>query len=361
MSLPPHRHALARWRPTWLLLPVVLVALVFVSPAHAWAQPDGDDDGADAGTENDATTEDDGQSAPFFLDTAGWEHDEAIVALAQEGHLQGCEEERFCPDHDLTRGQMATILTNALGLEPIADGPFDDIAGNIHEQRINSLAAAGITAGCGGNGFCPDDAVTREQMATMLVRAFEIPPTDTQHFDDLSQDHGGNVNALAEAGITGGCSDRLTDFCSTEPLLRWQAATLLARTLGLVDRVELAPLEERRAEQERIDAEREAQRQAEEEARRAAEREAEEAAERLAMWEALAECESNGNWSANTGNGFYGGLQFLLQTWRSVGGQGMPHQASKEEQIYRAERLLEKPWATFANQWPACSRRLGLS
>ncbi len=80
------------------------------------------------------------------------------------------------------------------------------------------------------------------------------------------------------------------------------------------------------------------------------------------VWTRLAECESNGNWSNVSGNGmYYGGLQFHPDTWRSVGGSGMPHHASRAEQIYRAQRLLAKPWATWGNQWPACSRMLGLS
>ena len=83
------------------------------------------------------------------------------------------------------------------------------------------------------------------------------------------------------------------------------------------------------------------------------------------VWNRLAACESNGNWSlvhhATSTITYYGGLQFHPQTWRKVGGQGLPHEASREEQIRRAQLLLAKPWATWGNQWPACSRRLGLS
>jgi resuscitation-promoting factor RpfB len=75
------------------------------------------------------------------------------------------------------------------------------------------------------------------------------------------------------------------------------------------------------------------------------------------VWDRLAQCESGGNWSANTGNGYYGGLQFHPDTWRSVGGSGMPHEASRAEQIRRGEILQQRSgWG----QWPACSRRLGL-
>jgi LysM repeat protein len=75
------------------------------------------------------------------------------------------------------------------------------------------------------------------------------------------------------------------------------------------------------------------------------------------VWDRLAQCESSGNWSINTGNGYYGGLQFALSSWEWVGGTGYPHEASKAEQIARAEILLERQgW----NAWPSCSRQLGL-
>lgn len=75
------------------------------------------------------------------------------------------------------------------------------------------------------------------------------------------------------------------------------------------------------------------------------------------VWDRLAQCESGGNWAINTGNGYYGGLQFSLSSWRGVGGSGYPHQASKAEQIARAEALLARQgWGA----WPACTAKLGL-
>ncbi len=76
------------------------------------------------------------------------------------------------------------------------------------------------------------------------------------------------------------------------------------------------------------------------------------------VWEKLAHCESKGNWSINTGNGYYGGLQFNLSAWNGVGGQGYPHEASKDEQIMRGKMLQEKRgWGP----WGACSKKLGLT
>lgn len=70
-------------------------------------------------------------------------------------------------------------------------------------------------------------------------------------------------------------------------------------------------------------------------------------------WQGVANCESGGNWHINTGNGYYGGVQFLLSTWRSVGGVGYPHEASPGEQAYRAEILKGR---AGLGQWPVCGR-----
>jgi len=75
-----------------------------------------------------------------------------------------------------------------------------------------------------------------------------------------------------------------------------------------------------------------------------------------ATWDRLAQCEAHGNWALNTGNGYYGGLQFSLTTWQAVGGSGYPHEASREEQIRRGQILQARyGWG----QWPHCSAKLG--
>lgn len=71
-------------------------------------------------------------------------------------------------------------------------------------------------------------------------------------------------------------------------------------------------------------------------------------------WDAVAQCESGGNWHISTGNGFYGGLQFTLPTWHANGGTGMPQQASREEQIRVAENTLQ---SQGIGAWPVCGKR----
>lgn len=71
-------------------------------------------------------------------------------------------------------------------------------------------------------------------------------------------------------------------------------------------------------------------------------------------WDAVAACESGGNWGIATGNGYYGGLQFAMGTWRSNGGSGSPHHASREEQIRVAENVLQ---TQGIGAWPTCGGR----
>ena len=76
------------------------------------------------------------------------------------------------------------------------------------------------------------------------------------------------------------------------------------------------------------------------------------------VWDALAQCEAGGNWAINTGNGYYGGLQFSLGTWQSYGGAGLPSQQSREYQISIAEKVRAATGGY--GSWPACSAKLGL-
>ena len=75
------------------------------------------------------------------------------------------------------------------------------------------------------------------------------------------------------------------------------------------------------------------------------------------VWDKIAQCESGGNWSISTGNGFYGGLQFTLSTWHAYGGSGMPNHASRAQQIAVAKKVqAAQGWGA----WPACTSKLGL-
>ena len=114
-----------------------------------------------------------------FTDDNGSIHEPAIEAIADAGITKGCNppvNDMFCPRDVVTREQMATFLVRALDL-PAAVGSFVDTAGSVHEADSGALAAAGITKGCNppvNDMFCPKDGVTREQMASFLTRALKL-------------------------------------------------------------------------------------------------------------------------------------------------------------------------------------------
>nr|MDJ0952869.1 S-layer homology domain-containing protein [Acidimicrobiia bacterium] len=115
---------------------------------------------------------------------------------------------------------------------------FDDTSGSVFETNILKLATAGITRGCNAEGtlFCPNDFVTRGQMAAFLVRAFGL--SDDGGGDLFTDDDGSifesNIDKLATAGITRGCNPPVNDlFCPNDVVTRGQMAAFLHRADGL--------------------------------------------------------------------------------------------------------------------------------
>ncbi|MDH3500330.1 MAG: hypothetical protein OEM97_09430 [Acidimicrobiia bacterium] len=188
----------------------------------------------------------DGDDSGRFVDDDGNTHEANIEALAAAAITSGCDASdpnRFCPSDSVTRGQMATFIVRAAGLPPAPDtGPFTDTAGSPHAANIAAIEAVGVTEGCSTTNpalFCPNDSVTRGQMATFLVRAFDLaarfPATNTNPFaDDNGNTHEANIAVLYATGVTTGCdSGDLTRYCPINPVTRAQMATFLIRTIGL--------------------------------------------------------------------------------------------------------------------------------
>lgn len=177
-----------------------------------------------------------------FTDDDGSPHEGAIEAVAEAGITVGCDPDApalFCPAAPVTRGQMATFLHRALDLAPGSIDRFTDDDGSVHESAIDALAGAGITQGCdiaNADHFCPDDSVTRGQMAAFLVRALGY--TDDGGGDRFVDDDGStfeaDIDRLAVAGVTQGCNPPTNDrFCPADLVTRGQMATFLARALDL--------------------------------------------------------------------------------------------------------------------------------
>lgn len=168
---------------------------------------------------------------PPFWDDNGSPYESDIIKLAAAGITGGCGDGRFCPDAPLTRAQMAVFLARALGLRAQSGDFFTDDDGSPFEAEINAIAAAGITTGCNPGRFCPDEYLSRAEMASFVTRAFDLPASAVDYFsDDDGNLHESGINALAAAGITTGCS--AGRFCPGGALTRGQMATFLVRALG---------------------------------------------------------------------------------------------------------------------------------
>jgi hypothetical protein len=164
-----------------------------------------------------------------------------IEWLAGEGITKGCNppvNDMFCPDDPVTRGQMAAFLHRALdGIVVPTGDPIDftDDDTSTFVADIAWLSATGITKGCGTDTFCPDDPVTRGQMAAFLVRAMGY--SDDGGGDLFTDDDGSvfrfDIDKLATAGVTLGCNPPVNDqFCPTGNVTRGQMAAFLHRALG---------------------------------------------------------------------------------------------------------------------------------
>ena len=169
--------------------------------------------------------------SPPFSDDDGSPHEPDIVAIWRAGVTAGCGSGRFCPAGSVTRGQMAQFLANALTLPPAEKDHFTDDNDSPFHDSINRVAAAGITAGCGEDRYCPGGLVNRAQMATFLMKAFAVPASDQDFFTDDESAHEGSINAIAAAGITAGCGGG--KYCPAGIVDRASMATFLAHGLEL--------------------------------------------------------------------------------------------------------------------------------
>lgn len=172
-------------------------------------------------------------------DVAGSDSLDEILWMAEEGITAGCRINSFCPDRLLTRGEMAAFLSRALDLPP---GDVDNYHDHYHddngspfEAAINRLAEAGIAHECEPARFCPDQLLTRAQLAGLMARFLILGGLpDGDYFDD---DNGSvfeyEINRFAETGLLNGCATRR--FCPDGTFTREQMANLLFRARHLIE------------------------------------------------------------------------------------------------------------------------------
>lgn len=154
-----------------------------------------------------------------------------ILWAWDQGITAGCAPSRYCPLASVTREQMASFLVRAMDLPKEVPDRFTDDEDSIHETDINALAAAEITAGCTATRYCPGAVVSRAQMASFLVRALGLSGSSVDQFDDDDGSiHERDINALALAGITSGCGG--ANFCPLAAVSRGEMAAFLRRAFG---------------------------------------------------------------------------------------------------------------------------------
>lgn len=186
----------------------------------------------------------------FFSDDDGHLFEADIDAIAADGITRGCNppaNSRYCPDDNVTRGEMAAFLRRALNLPQVSTDFFSDDNGSIFQGDINAIAAVGITRGCNppaNDRYCPDDEVDRGQMAAFIRRALELPAVSTDYFtDDDFSTFEGDINAIGDRGITRGCNPPAnTRYCPTRNVTRGEMAAFLNRALGLPTYIQPIPV-----------------------------------------------------------------------------------------------------------------------
>lgn len=174
-----------------------------------------------------------GRTLPLFRDmpSGGWQHG-AILEAWRSGLLQGCGRDRACPEGQLTRAQMATLLARITDRDPdaLAARRFGDVhPDSTHAAGIGALAAAGVTRGCRDDAYCPGEPLSRGAMASLILRSNEWAGLLARRFADVAEDHthSSAINRIAERGVTKGCE--IDRYCPQRPISRVETVQLLSR------------------------------------------------------------------------------------------------------------------------------------
>ena len=171
----------------------------------------------------------------------------SVETLAANGVTSGCSAtpSLYCPANSVNRAQMAVFLLKAKygsdHVPPPATGAvFGDVPSNAFAAAwIEELSGLGITGGCGGGNYCPNDPVTRKQMAAFLLKTLSgsdhVPPAAPSAFADVAD--GDNfepwIMELYGLGVTGGCATSPLRYCPDNAVTRAQMAAFLVKTFSL--------------------------------------------------------------------------------------------------------------------------------
>jgi hypothetical protein len=170
--------------------------------------------------------------AAVFKDICDSPYEADIEWLVAQGLTSGCDAaaDLYCPTADVSRGQVAAMLAEGLDL-PAGPDAFTDDDGSPFEAAINAVAAAGISGGCNAAGtqFCPDAPIKRGQLASFLSKAFNLPAGPDAFTDDNGSSHEAAINAVAAAGISSGCDAAKKLYCPLVAVSREEIASFLHR------------------------------------------------------------------------------------------------------------------------------------
>ena len=175
----------------------------------------------------------------FFRDDDFSVHQANIDKIAEAGITKGCNppvNDKYCPQREITRGEMAAFLRRNLELSGSDTDYFGDDSESIFHDDINALAEAGIAFGCTETEFCPNEPLLREELAELFVRAYGFEnPDETDFFvDDDGNRFEASINAMAANQITLGCNPPdNTEYCPVRALSRAEMASFFARALDL--------------------------------------------------------------------------------------------------------------------------------
>ncbi|BAO44071.1 Kelch repeat-containing protein [Thiolapillus brandeum] len=172
-----------------------------------------------------------------------WAYD-WIQALGAAGITQGCGSGNYCPASNVSRAEMAVFLERGMNggtyTPPAASGGvFTDVPVSYWAADwVEQLASDGITSGCGGGNYCPDNDVTRAEMAVFLLRSehgasYTPPPATGTAFDDVPTTHwaAGWIEQLASEDVTQGCG--ANNYCPDAQVTRAEMAVFLVRVFNL--------------------------------------------------------------------------------------------------------------------------------
>jgi S-layer homology domain len=170
-------------------------------------------------------------AAGRFTDDNGSKYEKAIEAVAAAGVMPGCTTHHFCPKTVVTKGKMAVYLARALRLKATVTTHFTDVPSSL-KSGVKKVVAAKIMAGCSKTRFCPNTAITRGRMASLLVKALHLKATGTTHYTDVRKRHAFStaIARLAKAGLAVTCASHR--YCPDRKITRAETAAFLAKVMA---------------------------------------------------------------------------------------------------------------------------------